>query len=240
MTCAQSIDHPRVIFRQQALPWWVGHNIRTTALNAKTYDELKGIDTIPKSKLISIITSSKTFTRGHADRLVFVQRLAQELGDTIDVFGIDKQVDDKWDAIAPYKYHIVIENAVVEDYWTEKLADAFLGLSLPIYHGAPNISKYFSPDSLVQIDITKPDEAIASIKQIIVSDRYQETLGALRTAKELVLDQYQLFPMLAKYANEHIDASPTEVTLAPESESSIVKGSKQIWRKIKSLFLPKS
>lgn len=233
ITCAQKISHPHVIFAQQALPWWVGHNTRDDRLNSKTYDELKSIQKIPKSKLISVITSNKTLTKGHRERLVFVQTLQKEFGDTLDVFGIDKNTDDKWDAIAPYKYHIVIENTSIDDYWTEKLADAFLGLSFPIYYGAPNITKYFAPDSLAQIDITTPDQAIATIRHIISSDHYEQHLDALRAAKERVLDHYQLFPVLAEYANSHTFEGKTRRTLAPEKESRIVRGIKRLYHYVK-------
>lgn len=235
LTCSQPIAHQNVIVSQQALPWWIGHNMRDDRRNSKTYDELKSIQEIPKTKLVSVITSSKTFTKGHTDRLTFVQTLQKEFGDTIDVFGIDKNVDDKWDAIAPYKYHIVIENASIDDYWTEKLADAFLGLSFPIYYGAPNITKYFTPDSLVQIDITTPDQAIAAIRHIISSDRYEESVEALRASRELILDHYQIFPMLAEYAHEHVSGSPKNVTLAPERQSSIVRYIKRLYHYVKRL-----
>lgn len=234
ISCKQTLNHPRVVFNQQALPWWVGHNTRDDSKNTKTYDELQSISSISKPKLISVITSDKTFTKGHRDRLAFVKRLQKECGNDIDVYGIDKDVDDKWDAIAPYKYHIVIENTAIDDYWTEKLADAFLGLSFPIYYGCPNIGAYFPADSCIAIDIQKPDEAIATIKQIISSDQYERSISALQRAKDLILNHYQLFPMIATYANKHIHSrEKTVTTLAPESESSIVKGIKRLYHYVK-------
>lgn len=233
ITCKQHVHHPHVIYTQQALPWLVGHNFADDTKNSKTYDELRSIQDIPKTKLLSVITSNKTFTKGHRDRIAFVQHLQKEFGDQIDVFGIDQVVDDKWDAIAPYKYHIVIENASIDDYWTEKLSDAFLGLAFPIYYGAPNISKYFSSDSFVQIDIGTLDDAIAIIKHIITSDAYEQHLDALHTAKDQILDTYQLFPMLAAYARSIESTDHHIVTLAPERESSIVRYIKRIYHYVK-------
>ncbi len=244
LTC-HNIRHPHVIHSQQALPWWVGHKMRADGSDdvkyEKTYDELMSLPTPPKTKLLSIIVSNKRFTKGHRQRYDFAQFLKHELGDQIDIFGIDKPLEDKWDAIAPYKYHIVIENAAVADYWTEKLTDAFLGESYPIYHGAPNIEKYFSPNTLTPIDITKPQEALSTIKKIIKSNTYERSISALANAKQLILTKYQLFPMLAAYANS-LPLSNTKVltTLAPESESSIVKGIKRVCKKILSLFSQRS
>lgn len=244
LTC-QHIKHSHVIHSQQALPWWIGHKMKADGSDdvkyEKTYDELMSLSTPAKTKLLSIIVSNKRFTKGHRQRYAFAQFLKNKLGDQIDVFGIDKPLEDKWDAIAPYKYHIVIENAAVADYWTEKLADAFLGESYPIYFGAPNIAKYFSPDTLTSIDITKPHEALAIIKSVISSDTYEKSVSGLTGAKQLILNKYQLFPMLAAYANTLPNHSEKILTtLAQESESSIVKGIKRVCKKILSLFSPRS
>jgi hypothetical protein len=50
---------------------------------------------------------------------------------------------------------------------TEKLADAFLGLTYPIYYGCTNLSGYFPDKSFTPIDITKPDQAISIIEGLI-------------------------------------------------------------------------
>jgi hypothetical protein len=243
LTC-QKISHPHVIHSQQALPWWVGHKMKADGSDdvrfEKTYDELSTLPTPPKTKLLSIIVSNKQFTKGHKQRYDFAQFLKRELGDQIDMFGIDKPLEDKWDAIAPYKYHIVIENSATDDYWTEKLADAFLGESYPIYYGAPNIEKYFSPDMLSTIDITKPHEALRTITSLIARDQYEQSVAALVHTKQLILNTYQLFPVLAAYANSlpHVDTKVL-TTLAPESESSIVKGIKRVCKTVLSFFLRK-
>ncbi len=240
LTC-HHLNHPHVIHSQQALPWWVGHKMKADGSDdttyEKTYDELMALPTPTKTKLLSIIVSNKRFTKGHRERYDFAEFLKKELGDQIDIFGIDKPLEDKWDAIAPYKYHIVIENAALDDYWTEKLADAFLGESYPIYYGAPNIENYFSPHTLSTIDITKPQEALGIIKKVIANDAYERSVSALAEAKQLILNTYQLFPMLAAYANS-LPANSTKlpIALAPESESSIVKDIKRVCRKLKSLF----
>jgi hypothetical protein len=239
LTCPGTTKTPNTLYQQQALPWWVGHKVRADGsddvVHEKTYDELKSIQHTPKTKLISIIVSNKRHTRGHKQRYDFVQFLKKELGDHIDIFGIgNNSVEDKWDAIAPYKYHIVIENCTYPHYWTEKLSDAFLAHSYPLYVGAPNIHDYFSDTMLSPIDIRKPHEALATIKEIISSDTYERSTEALDRAKDLVLDTYQLFPMLCAYANEHCTDTPAQtITLAPERQSGIVVSMK---RCIKALF----
>ncbi len=244
LTC-HTIKHPQVIHSQQALPWWIGHKMKSDGSDdvqyEKTYDELIALPTPPKTKLLSIIVSNKSFTKGHRQRYAFAQFLKQALADDIDIFGIDKPLEDKWDAIAPYKYHIVIENSSLDNYWTEKLADTFLGESYPIYYGAPNIGNYFSSHAYTAIDIAKPQEALTIIKNLIKSTVYEESVTALAEAKQLVLNQYQLFPVLAEYVNNlSARGEKVQTTLAPESQSSIVKSIKWLWKKIRSIFSQRS
>ena len=83
-------------------------------------------------------------------------------------------IPDKWEAIAPYKYHIVLENTVQPDCWSEKLADSFLGFSLPIYHGCPNIHDYFNKDSLFLIDIDDINATVELLQYLIDHDEIFE------------------------------------------------------------------
>lgn len=230
ITCHE-IKHKNVIHTQQSLPWWIGHKIGTsTETYSKTYDELKSIKKTYKTKTISLIASNKTFTKGHKKRYKFLKILEKTLGKEIDIYGIGfNPINDKWDAIAPYKYHIVIENSSYNDYFTEKLSDSFLGLSYPIYYGCPNIYDYFSKDSLSLININKPDEAVKIIRQIIENNQYEKSLKDLEISKDLILDKYQLFPALCNYVNKNIkNEEKISITLKPEKKDSFKKIIKKI------------
>ena len=106
--------------------------------------------------------------------------------------------DDKWDVVAPYKYHIAIENSSYNDYWTEKLADCYIGGAYPIYYGCKNVEKYFDNEALTVIDIHDVNKAIKQIEEVINSNTYETHRYALIKAKNQVLDEYNLFAMLAK------------------------------------------
>lgn len=80
----------------------------------------------------------------HHKRLKFVKHLMNEALPEIHVWGYGmRELKNKADAIDPYKYHLAIENHSCDHHWTEKLADAFLGFSLPIYFGCTNLDHYF-------------------------------------------------------------------------------------------------
>ena len=112
LTSHWDLVHPNIVNRQQALPWMVGCRYVREAgqwdtAYTKDYDELSALPIVPKTKLLSVISSDKTLTPGHTRRLAFVEALKQRFGGGIDVFGRGiRDVEDKWDAIAPYKYHV--------------------------------------------------------------------------------------------------------------------------------------
>ena len=197
--------HPgiREIFPLQA--WYAGISQSDLHVPAKessvrwTYDDFKRLEPPPKKKLLSIAYSDKQFTDGHRKRHEFVASLKEHFGDRLDIFGRGFNfVPDKWDAIANYRYHIVIENSSFPHYWTEKLADAYLGWSFPIYHGCPNLSEYFDPSSYALIDIASPEQSIAHIERIINEERWERSLASLAESRRKILDEYNLFPMVIK------------------------------------------
>ena len=203
LTSHRDLVHPNIINRQQAMPWMVGcRYVRETRQWDKTYtkdyDELSALRAVPKTKLLSVLSSDKTITPGHERRLAFVEALKQRFGGEIDVFGRGlRDVEDKWDAIAPYKYHVVIENGQFPDYWTEKLSDTLLAGAYPLYAGCPNIGAYFGEDTLTALDLADFDTSLAAVAAAMESRRYEATLEARQGAKTRLLNEYNLFPLLA-------------------------------------------
>ena len=206
------------------LPWFIGYeeDENDVAKCNIDYDQFESIPTPEKTKLISVISSNKAFTQGHIDRLRFVNRLKSHFGDAIDVFGNGQnRFADKWDVVAPYKYHIVIENSSQDYYWTEKLGDCFLAETFPLYYGCTNLGEYFPESSFEPINIRKPDEAIAVIEKQISGDRYGNSKDVLAGCKQRMLDEYNLFETIAHVCDQ-LDANlPKEdVTIMPCRSSS--------------------
>lgn len=153
-----------------------------------------------KTKLISVISSRKAFTRGHVDRLRFIEKLKNRYGSRIDLFGHGfRNFSDKWDVLAPYKYHIAIENSKTEYYWTEKISDCYLAGTFPLYHGCTNIQDYFPKEAYLPIDIRDFERTAEVIDRIIEGEEiYEKSQNALVTSKELVLNKYNFFNIVAE------------------------------------------
>jgi hypothetical protein len=204
VTCHKNIRHNNPIFQQQGLPWHVGRR-QKNHVNlswSKDYDELISIGRIYKDKEISVISSSKDGSIGHRQRLEFISILKKYFGESMDIFGRGiNEIEDKWDALERYKYHIALENSEVDDYWTEKLSDAFLAGCYPIYWGCPNINKYFNSFSLTAIDVNHPDNAIQSIKSCMSEYKYEQAQQYIEEAKKDVLNKYNVFPMICELIN---------------------------------------
>jgi hypothetical protein len=111
-----------------------------------------------KSKLVSMIASSKKMTVGHHLR----HEYAEKFKDKLDLFGgaagskpiggNSSPWPDKSEAINEYMFHITLENDSYSTYFTEKVTDCFATGTIPIYWGAPDIGDYFNKDGIIFLD----------------------------------------------------------------------------------------
>ncbi len=84
----------------------------------------------------------------------------------------------KLDIIKQYKFTIAFENAISEDYVTEKFFDPLIMGSVPVYLGAPNIDT-FSPghNSFIDVrDYVSPKYLALDIKRYSLNDDLYNTL----------------------------------------------------------------
>ena len=146
-----------------------------------------------KNKLVSCVTSNKSFLPGHSTRLEFIDRIK----DKVDLFGRGiNPIDSKLDALINYAFSIGIENkAAVDDYyWTEKLNDCLLTGTVPIYYGCPNISKFFNMDGILTFTT---QEELDDILNNLSFERYESMMPAikdnLKRAKKYPLNNNDMY-----------------------------------------------
>ena len=85
---------------------------------------------------------------------------------------------------------------------TEKLPDAFLGFTLPFYHGAPNASDYFPKESFIPIDIGDYERSRDIIRFHLANNEYDDRLPYIIEARRRVLEEENLFAILARTIRE--------------------------------------
>ena len=181
-----ALKHPGKILSQPGLFWCYG--------TTRTYDQIA--QGIPQEKTldISTVTSSKCQSHTlHKKRNIFIEEIQKKLP-KLERFGRGiREINDKADALDPYKYHLVIENHRCNHWFTEKLPDAFLGLTLPFYYGAPNAGEYFPPESFIPIDINDPVKSSEIISHSIKNNEYEKRLSYIHKAREQVLKEYNFY-----------------------------------------------
>ncbi|MCW2119443.1 glycosyltransferase family 10 domain-containing protein [Flavobacterium sp. 7A] len=174
------------ILSHGALPWHID----------KDYDFLTAVkqqDLVKENKIVWI-TSNQQSSKGHKDRMRFLEQIKPL--PFVDLYGRGiNPVDDKWEVLSQSKYAIAYENFQNEYYWTEKIMDCFLSHTMPIYFGCKNIGEFFPKNSFIQMN-PKDRHIDLFLKEIVQSNKWDENKDAINEARNLVLNKYQLFPFL--------------------------------------------
>lgn len=204
----------------------------------KGHDWFSNQEIPPKSDKISIVTSRKVATEYHRQRLGFVEKLIEMIPDHIEVFGKGfRSVDDKADALLPYKYHLAIENGEGPHAWTEKLVDPWLCWAFPFYAGCDNVEDYFPRQSFDYVDLSNPETQARRFVQEIENGRWDTALHAITEARKRVLEEHNLMALIGKVAQAAMQSPMpdtqrkkryiwSERSLLPESDA---RGSLPEW-----------
>lgn len=160
-----------------------------------TYDQLNAIDETKRTKLICSITSGLSGLPGYQNRRFFLERFSAA-NPRFDLFGkfsklavsipsYRGQCMFKWKTVGQYKYSLVIENSTDDYYISEKIFDALICGSMPVYHGSNKIFEvlprewfYYLP-SLDTSEISKLNDFIATDAYKTVSDHRAEICNAI-------------------------------------------------------------
>lgn len=146
----------------------------------------------PKVYAASIICGDKLDTVGHAlRRLVWetapikVRRFKSAESQLDKGYALNPRPQDKAVAIAPYAYHVVVENVRQRGYFSEKLIDCFLLRTVPIYWGAPDLADFFDARGILAAE--SYEGLLAHLDSVSAAD-YEKRLEAiennLRTAQD--------------------------------------------------------
>ncbi|MBI2617097.1 hypothetical protein HYW55_03135 [Candidatus Gottesmanbacteria bacterium] len=200
-----SLHGEKFILSQPATPWLIDRD----------YDALKKMKMPSKTRNVSFITSKKMSFQGHRDRMRFLEKIKGRVHFDLYGFGF-KEIADKWEGLAPYRYTLVVENYSGPYYWSEKLSDAYLAFTMPIYFGCTNITDFFPKESFVSIDINDKD-CIEKLNKIIKSDIWKKNLKYVANARNLILEKYQFFPYMTtkihQWENRNISKEKRTISL---------------------------
>jgi len=170
---------------------------------------------IPEEKLdrLAFVTTLYNIHPGHLARLEFLN-YAEQVKYDYDLFGAKKHsmvgysitkypqfrhdIISKQERLNHYKYTLVIENTWDIGWFTEKLWDAILCECLPFYWGCPNLEKFIPAESFIRLPIENIPQSLEIIKSSITNKEWEKRIGAIKEAKNLLLNKYDLINTLKR------------------------------------------
>ncbi len=129
-----------------------------------------------KTRDCSIVSSAKQICELHRFRIAIAERCQREgLADAFGTFNGGAAVPPMT-ALRDYRYSIVVENAIEDYFFTEKIVNCFAAQTVPIYCGARKIADFFNPDGIIQFS---PGDDVGAILKQCSPDDYQWRLPAI-------------------------------------------------------------
>ena len=150
-----------------------------------------------KSKLLCSVVTGFNGVPGYKDRQAFLEKLSASNPD-FDLYGrygkIIQRISSyrgfsaiKYQTVGNYKYSLTIENTNEDWYISEKIFDALLCGSMPIYHGTKRIFDLIPHDWFYYLpDLS--DRSIELVNQLIQTDQYKK-VSLNRAAIANTIDQ---------------------------------------------------
>ncbi len=134
---------------------------------------------LTKTAMCSLIASAKRSQPGHLLRHEIAELVRREAFD-VELLGRGyRPFADKAEGLAPFRYSLVIENVRERNCFTEKLIDAILCRTVPIYWGCPNIADFIDVGGMILCE-AKAD-LVTALREMSHDD-YAARLPALEAA----------------------------------------------------------
>ncbi|EAL65179.1 hypothetical protein DDB_G0284505 [Dictyostelium discoideum AX4] len=169
------------------------------------YQVMKHNNTLqPHQKSIPLANWFCTNCNSHSNRNEYVQELMKFI--VVDSFGkclknmptsnfLSRGSGDPFERkrlfITRYKFTIVFENSICKDYVSEKVLDALIAGSVPIFMGHPSTIKYLPLNSYIFVGDFKNAEHLANhLKFLSENDNEYFKLHTWRT-NQTVIDQWK-------------------------------------------------
>ncbi len=141
---------------------------------------------VEKTKLISIVVSTKNMTADHGFRLEVVKAI-KDKGLPVDLFGKGFNfVENKADGLSPYMFSIALENCQIDSYISDKIHDPILTFTHPIYRGCDKTKDFFNMDGITTVQTL--DDTIKAIETVLKDGEkiYNDSLPAMQENFEKV------------------------------------------------------
>lgn len=131
-----------------------------------------------KTKNISFLSSKKVMCDMHQKRVALANKCKTEkLADTYGTFDGGKPASLS-SVLKDYRYTVIVENEIDDYYFTERLTNAFLSMTIPVYCGASKIDKFFNEDGIIKLDLNDFNK-IEDILKNCTEEDYNNRINAI-------------------------------------------------------------
>jgi hypothetical protein len=134
-----------------------------------------------KTNNFSIIASEKNWTMGHRLRHLIINNYKNKI-DLVCGRGY-KPIDYKLNALKDYRYSFIIENDNNDIYFSEKLIDAFMTGTIPIFWGS-NIKSIFDSEGILFINEFNQIEEYLEYGKDFYESKKQNIINNFNIAKQ--------------------------------------------------------
>lgn len=97
---------------------------------------------------------------------------------------------------ADFKFGLVMENTKQRGYISEKILNAFIGGTIPIYYGTEDVFTIFNRDAFVFFNEDQPQETLETVRALLVDDDKYNAMLAQPILAKGAFDEY--FAMYGK------------------------------------------
>jgi ADP-ribosylglycohydrolase len=81
-------------------------------------------------------------------------------------------------------FHVAVENVKKENFFTEKIIDAFLTRTVPVYRGCTNLEQFFDMDGVITFDT---EDELVEILNSLTEEDYLKRKEAMENNYKLAL-----------------------------------------------------
>jgi len=206
--------------RYLRVPWFAFYPYFSDIANRKTEPD----PSLLNRKFCSFVVSNAEF--GDPMRKKFFAELSKyKQVDSGGVYmnNVGGPVSDKLAFCRGYKFNIAFENSSYPGYTTEKLMEAYVAQTVPVYYGNPNVAVDFHPESMVAV--RNEADIPRAIEEIVRLDRDDAAYLKMVTARCLVADSPDVYEDRLEAFLAHVFDQPLEEArrLCPYGHQSMMR-----------------
>lgn len=187
-------NSPNILYLPLSVMYIMGNNLYPKLFS-------RTIKTIPPKFCCFVVTNPKCPARNAMFQYLCKYKKVDSCGKFANNTGIDVVYMNWWSDeyikfISQYKFMICFENTFMQAYSTEKIVNAYLGNTIPIYWGTSDVFNIFNKDSMIYLEGTSESDFLRVVSKVAELDN--NDTAYLEYANRPIINKYNV-----EYWNNH-------------------------------------